>query len=107
MPVESFDGLTGIDDEFPATPGVFTLFQNYPNPFNPTTTINFALGNASDVKLVVYNVLGQKVETIIDSHLSAGAHFVLFDASRLSTGVYFYSIEAGDFRSQKKMLLIK
>jgi len=85
----------------------FALEQNYPNPFNPTTTINFTLASASNVKLIVYNILGQKVATLIDSRLTAGAHTVQFDASKFSTGVYIYSIEAGDFRSSKKMLLIK
>jgi len=88
-------------------PQGYALMQNYPNPFNPATTINFSLAKASNVKLIVYNILGQKVATLIDSRMDAGAHIVLFDASKLSTGVYIYSIEAGDFRSSKKMLLIK
>jgi hypothetical protein len=85
----------------------FALMQNYPNPFNPTTTINFTLASASNVKLIVYNILGQKVATLVDSRLTAGAHTVQFDARKYSSGVYIYSIEAGDFRSSKKMLLIK
>ncbi len=85
----------------------YGLAQNYPNPFNPTTTINFALGNPSQVKLTVFNVLGQKVATLLDSRMDAGSHTVQFDARRLTSGVYFYRLEAGDFELQKRMLLIK
>jgi hypothetical protein len=89
-------------------PQGFALAQNYPNPFNPTTTINFSLGKASNVKLTVYNVLGQKVATLINnSHMDVGAYAVQFDARNLASGVYFYRFEAGDFKANKKMLLIK
>jgi hypothetical protein len=85
----------------------FVLEQNYPNPFNPTTHIRFSLGRPSNVKLTVYNVLGRKVATLIDSRMAAGSHTFLFDASRLASGLYIYRIEAGDFISQKRMILIK
>ena len=89
-------------------PARFALMQNYPNPFNPTTHITFTLGNASKVKLTIYNVLGQKVATLIDGHsMPAGAHTVLFEAKSLTTGVYFYRLEAGDFVLNKRMLLLK
>lgn len=88
-------------------PEGYALEQNYPNPFNPSTTINFKIAHASDVKLVVYNILGQKVATLLNSYLTAGTHAFQFNANNLSTGVYFYSIEAGDFRSHKKMILLK
>ena len=89
-------------------PNIFTLEQNYPNPFNPTTTINFSLAKASNVKLFVYNILGQRVATLIDSRvMSAGSQFVTFDASRFASGVYFYRLEAGSFTAVKKMLLLK
>jgi hypothetical protein len=88
-------------------PQGFALAQNYPNPFNPTTTINFSLGKASQVKLILYNVLGQKVATLIDRRMAAGAQTVEFDASNLTSGVYFYRLEAGDLVMQKRMLLIK
>jgi hypothetical protein len=96
--------VSSVDNELPQG---YALEQNYPNPFNPTTTISFALGKASNVKLTVYNLLGQKVATLIDSRLAAGAHTVLFDASKLSSGVYIYRLDAVDFRAQKKMMLIK
>jgi hypothetical protein len=89
------------------TPLQFTLNQNYPNPFNPTTIINFTLANTSDVKLTVYNVLGQKIMTLIDSRMSAGEHSRVFEASKLSSGVYFYRLDAGSFQSMKKMMLLK
>jgi hypothetical protein len=88
-------------------PDVFALEQNYPNPFNPSTKINFTLGKISNVKLTVYNLLGQKVATLLENRMEAGAHSVVFDAARFASGVYFYRIEAGDFTMSKKMLLLK
>jgi hypothetical protein len=89
-------------------PQGFALAQNYPNPFNPTTKIDFALGKASHVKLAVYNVLGQKVATLIDRRMNAGPYSVEFDARNLTSGVYFYRLEAGDdFILQRKMMLLK
>tara|TARA_Y100001935_G_scaffold247870_1_gene244301 strand:- start:4796 stop:7189 length:2394 start_codon:yes stop_codon:yes gene_type:complete len=90
------------------TPSSFKLDQNYPNPFNPATNISFTLPKASNVMLSVYNVLGQKVATIIDNQAyQAGSHRVRFDASALSSGLYIYKIEAGSFVNAKKMMLIK
>jgi hypothetical protein len=88
-------------------PVSFSLDQNYPNPFNPATTINFAVPKASDVKLTVYNVLGQLVATLIDGQLTAGAHVVTFNGSDLASGVYFYRLESGSYTANKKMLLLK
>jgi hypothetical protein len=96
----------GVDGQS-QQPRQFSLAQNYPNPFNPTTTINFTLAKASDVKLAVYNVLGQKVATLVDTRMNAGQQSVVFDASRLASGVYFYHLDAGSFNSVKKMLLMK
>jgi hypothetical protein len=98
--------VTGVSD-VEGLPEVFTLDQNYPNPFNPSTVIRFSLPTASDVKLAVYNILGQKVATLVNEHLNAGVHTVQFDAKKMATGVYFYRIEAGSFVSSKKMLLLK
>lgn len=94
-----------IDPE--SVPEEFQLKQNYPNPFNPSTQINYALPQASYVKLKVINTLGQQVATLVDERKSAGNYSITFNASGLSSGFYFYSIEAGDFRQTKKMLLIK
>ncbi|MDH3268003.1 MAG: C25 family cysteine peptidase, partial [Ignavibacteria bacterium] len=85
----------------------FELFQNYPNPFNPSTTIKFTLPVSSNVKLTVYNALGQLVETLVDREMQSGYHEVNFDASRLASGVYLYQLQAGEYISIRKMALIK
>ena len=96
------------DSESLERPNGFVLEQNYPNPFNPTTNINFSLGKSADVQLTVYNVLGQKVATLINNNfMNAGAHTVQFDARNLASGVYFYRLEAGNFTANKQMMLIK
>lgn len=89
------------------TPQGFALSQNYPNPFNPTTAINFTIPDAQDVRLTVYNVLGQRVAVLADGFHNAGQHIVSFDARRLASGVYIYRIETGDFVTSRKMMLIK
>ena len=88
-------------------PEVFSLEQNYPNPFNPETKINFSLNKISNVKLTVYNVLGQKVASLVNGRMNAGAHTITFNASHLASGVYFYQLEAGDLKINKRMLLLK
>jgi len=85
----------------------FRLEQNFPNPFNPTTSISYYLPKTSMVVLKVYNVLGKLVRTIVNKEQKAGVHNVKFNASNLASGIYFYSITAGEFHSTKKMLLIK
>lgn len=97
---------TGIMDEG-GIPSHFSLAQNYPNPFNPTTTISFGLPQTADVQLHVYNLLGQRVETLVSDQLSAGFHNVVFDASHVSSGVYFYTLRAGDFMQSRKLSIIK
>jgi hypothetical protein len=98
--------VTSIE-ELPGMPGEFSISQNYPNPFNPTTKINFNIGTASDVKLNIYNILGQKVATLVNQFMNAGAYAVDFNASHLASGVYIYKLEAGDFKVNKKMMLLK
>lgn len=88
-------------------PNSFALNQNYPNPFNPTTEISFALPKASHVTLEVYNVLGQKVETLVNDAMDAGLHVISFDASSLASGMYFYRINAENFNETRKMMLLK
>ncbi len=88
-------------------PREFKLEQNYPNPFNPTTTIQFAVPTVSDVKLEVFNILGQKVTTLVNRRMEAGLHAVNFNASNLSSGVYFYRLQSGNFVQTKKMMLVK
>ena len=88
-------------------PESYSLSQNYPNPFNPSTVINFNLPRVSNVELKVYNLLGQEVATLVNQEMNAGNHDVKFNASSLSSGIYFYTLKAGDFISSKKMLLLK
>lgn len=90
-----------------ALPTVYNLEQNYPNPFNPSTDIAFALPNAGQVKLVVYNILGQEVATLIDGHMEAGNHSVTFEADNYSSGVYFYRLNAERYTQTLKMMLLK
>jgi len=93
-------------------PTAFELYQNYPNPFNPYTVIEFALPTAGGVRLEVFNLLGQRVSTLLDRRLSAGRHSVYWDATgsdgaRVASGVYFYRLSAGDMVVSKKMMLLK
>jgi hypothetical protein len=96
-----------ISDLILALPVKFELRQNYPNPFNPVTMINYQLPMTSDVELSVYNLLGQKVVTLVSERKQAGSHQVEWDASGLASGVYYYRIEAGEFQDVKKMILIR
>ena len=98
---------TGIDDQSPSIPSQIELWQNYPNPFNAKTAIEYALPFDSHVRIVIYNLLGQSVETLVNRNQSAGYHQVLWDAADAPTGVYFYRIEAAGFSATRKMLLAK
>ena len=101
------DYVVGIEDNFDFLPRQFELYQNYPNPFNPMTNIKFALPKAARVKIVVYNIMGQKVLTLLDEKRTAGYHVVPFNANHLSSGMYFYRIQAERFNQVKKMVLVK
>ena len=100
-------GITGITQNNNETPSKFSLSQNYPNPFNPTTNIKFAVPSTGLVKLVVFDVLGREVATLVNEVKTVGNYTVDFNASSLSSGVYFYRIDAGEFTATKKMLLVK
>jgi len=99
--------VTAIPYDEPVLPTKFTLHQNYPNPFNPTTKINYQLPITNYVELSIYNLLGQKVATLLSEKQNAGYHQVEWDASRFSSGMYYYRIEAGDFQDVKKMILLR
>lgn len=88
-------------------PTTYELYQNYPNPFNPSTVIRFALPVESKVTLKVYNILGQEVATLIDGEMVAGYHKVVFNANNLSSGVYFYRLDANKFSKTMKFMLVK
>ncbi|MDW8436942.1 MAG: S8/S53 family peptidase [Chloroherpetonaceae bacterium] len=91
----------------PSLPKVFALHQNYPNPFNPTTTIAYQLAENADVALEVFDVLGRKIATLVEARQDAGSYSANFDASGLSSGVYFYRLRAGAFSETRKMILAK
>jgi len=97
--------VTSVEDE--SLEVKFDLSQNYPNPFNPTTVINYSIPSKSKVTLKVYDVLGKEIAKLVDEEKSAGTHNLEFDASNLSSGVYFYRINAGNFQEVRKMMLIK
>ena len=92
------------DNQKPIT---FSLNQNYPNPFNPTTSIQYSIPKNEQVKLVVYNILGETVKVLVNKEQSAGSYKVNFDAGNLSGGMYLYKLTAGSFSGTKKMILLK
>ncbi len=85
----------------------FALKQNYPNPFNPVTNIEFSIPAASHVEISVYNMLGQRMATVVNQNMSAGVHTAQFNAASLSSGVYIYRLQAGDFVQTRRMMLVK
>ncbi len=85
----------------------FELSQNYPNPFNPTTTIRFNLPEAGNVKLTLFNILGQELRSLVNEFQESGVHTINFDASELNSGMYIYKIESGSFTQTRKMTLVK
>ena len=99
-------GVTSVNDMF-SNPVKYSLSQNFPNPFNPSTTIKFSLAKETQVKLDVYNVLGQRVVTLLNQIMKSGSHEYHFNASGLSSGVYYYRITAGGFVQTHKMILLK
>jgi len=105
--ISKSDQLMGITPISGEVPNSFSLSQNYPNPFNPTTNIEFAIPKSSNVVLKVYNILGKEAATIYSGFLSAGKYVTNFNASELSTGINFYTINAGNFTETKKMILVK
>ncbi len=102
-----FGTSVALNNPTEVLPTAYNLEQNYPNPFNPKTVISFALPNAGQVKLVVYNVLGQEVATLVDQHMEAGNHTAEWEASNFSSGVYFYRLNAERYTQTLKMMLLK
>ena len=109
-----FDGSTEYSNEIiveVAAPEKFVLLQNYPNPFNPSTTIVFSIPQTSNVSVDVFNVVGERVATVMNQTLEAGYHQIDFNASNLPSGTYIYQLKAnnqsGTFVDVKKMILMK
>ena len=107
----NFDGTlgntTGLGATDPMIAKQFDLLQNYPNPFNPSTRIQYSVPTKEVVGLSIYNLLGQEIATLVNEEMSAGTHEVIFDASTLCTGVYFYKLTSGSFSATRKLLLLK
>jgi photosystem II stability/assembly factor-like uncharacterized protein len=100
-------GLTFISSIGSEIPYSYKLYQNYPNPFNPITTIRFEVSLLSEIKLNVFNILGQKVAVLVDQKLSPGGYEYTWNASNFSSGIYFYTLEAEGFKDTKKLVLLK
>jgi len=101
-----FEYSKTIEVDF-GVPAKFELSQNYPNPFNPTTTISYNLPEAANVKLTIFNLLGQEIKTLVNEFKEASVHTVNFDASELNSGLYIYKLQAGSQVQTRKMTLIK
>ena len=96
-----------IRDGEEGAPAKYGLFQNYPNPFNPSTTIRFDLPHSMNTRITVFNALGQAVATPVNGYENAGSHVMRFDGNGLATGVYYYSMKAGDFTATRRLLLLR
>jgi hypothetical protein len=111
LTVTKIGSITGIANN-KGLPATYQLANNYPNPFNPSTNIQYALPQSGQISLVLYNLLGQKVRTLVYGFMSAGYHEVIWDGrddngQSVQTGIYFYRLQTGTIALVKKMLLIK
>ncbi|MBN2570951.1 MAG: family 10 glycosylhydrolase, partial [Ignavibacteriales bacterium] len=102
-----FEGLLDVEKINNEIPTQYILQQNFPNPFNPTTKITFSIPEVSNVKLTIYDILGQEISVLVNEQLNAGNYTFDFDARNLATGIYIYEIKANDFVSRMKMMLLK
>lgn len=102
-----FDKATSIKNETPKIPTEFVLYQNYPNPFNPSTKINYSIKDQSFVTLKIFDVLGREIKTLINKVQPPGSYGVEFDATNLTSGIYFYRITAGKYTETRKMILLR
>ena len=105
-------GQLGVDENFEALPRQFALHDNYPNPFNPETRIRFEIGNQANVQLIIYDMLGHKVRTLVNDNYDPGMYVINWDGMNdnhqpVSSGPYLYRIKAGEFIDHKKMILIR
>jgi len=97
----------GIDGNNSLSPNKYELYQNYPNPFNPTTKIKYTLIRLSKVQIIIYDILGRKIRTLVNEEKPAGIYEVNWQAANLPSGVYFYQLRAGTYVQTKKMILLK
>jgi photosystem II stability/assembly factor-like uncharacterized protein len=102
--INTSTSVSPISNEIPDR---FSLKQNYPNPFNPVTKINFNLKSSSFTSLKIYDSMGKEVESLVNENLSTGSYSVDFNASKLTSGIYFYTLTAGEFKETRKMMLVK
>ncbi|MCP4583154.1 MAG: T9SS type A sorting domain-containing protein [candidate division Zixibacteria bacterium] len=102
-----FDPQTGIISDTSVLPGQYSIAQNYPNPFNASTTITYRLTETGHISVEIFDLLGRKIETLVDSRQSAGNHQVAWNASNQTSGIYFYKIRGGGLSERKKMILLK
>ncbi|MEN8192064.1 MAG: T9SS type A sorting domain-containing protein, partial [Bacteroidota bacterium] len=103
----SINVITDINEELTNLPKEFSLGQNYPNPFNPSTKIKYSIPNRTQVTLKVFDVLGSEIITLVNKEQTAGYYAIEFDASNLTSGIYFYRVQAGQFVETKKMILLR
>jgi hypothetical protein len=106
IPISGEGHPSAVEDE-KILPTKYVLYQNYPNPFNPSTAINYQIPVAGNVILKTFDVLGNEVAILVDKYNPAGNYAIVFDASKLSSGIYFYQLKAGEFIETKKMILMK
>jgi hypothetical protein len=102
-----YNNLFGIEQISSKIPGTFTLSQNYPNPFNPRTIINFQLPMSNNVKLMIYDILGREVATLVNELLKPGTYEVEFDGTNYPSGVYFYKLITDNYNEARKIVLVK
>jgi hypothetical protein len=110
MPSFSSENLIEVSDTNgidPKIPEQFFLYQNYPNPFNPKTMISYQLAISGGVELSIFNILGEKVETLVNENQQVGEYFVEWNAVGLASGIYFYRLKNGNYQEIKKAILIK
>ena len=98
---------SAVGDEVNENSKSFELYQNYPNPFNPSTTINYKLPEAGYVSIKIFNTLGKEIKELVNGQQSAGEHSVNFSGEGLASGVYFYTVRAGENYASRKMVLTK
>ena len=107
LAIDYIPGFSGIPEEDTSLPGCISILNTYPNPFNAATTIRFTLPQSRDVTLFIYDILGRRVKTLVDQYLPAGSHSFVFNASGLTSGIYFARLESNNATKSAKMLLLR